>query len=151
MIIDAIRGIRNARAKMNIPPSKKAPLYIITDTQSEGIYRGNEDSFIKMASCESVEIRTEDMEMDNALTVVTGTARCLIPMDSLIDREKEIARLTREKERLGSEIARIRAKLANEGFTSKAPEKVVAAEREKLENYMSLLSDIEAGLAAYTK
>ncbi|MCR4894342.1 MAG: valine--tRNA ligase [Eubacteriales bacterium] len=150
-IIDAIRGIRNARAKMNIPPSKKAPLYIITESENESIYRGNEDSFIKMASCESVEIRTEEMEMDNALTVVTNTAKCIIPMDSLIDREKEIARLTKEKDRLTSEIARLEAKLSNEGFTSKAPEKVVAAEREKLENYRSLLSDIEAGLSSYMK
>lgn len=148
-IIEAIRGIRNARAKMKIPPSKKAPLYIVTTKENEDIYKGNEDTFIKMASCDSVEIINDERDIPNALTVVSNTAKCIVPLDNLIDKEKEIQRLTKEKEKTEGEIKRIEGKLSNEGFIGKAPKNVIDAEKEKLANYESLLKEIIESLKSY--
>lgn len=148
-IIEAIRGIRNARAKMNIPPSKKAPLFIVTTEEYRSVFEGNEECFLKMAGCESVTVTDKPDDAENALTVVTNIAKCIVPLDTLIDKEKEKARLEKDKEKICSEISRVEAKLSNEGFLAKAPAKVVDEQRAKLAEYKSLLNDIEESLKSY--
>ncbi len=146
-IIDGIRGIRNARAEMDIPPSKKAKVYIQCDKENEAIYSGNEDIFIKMASASEVEITQTENAIDNALSVVTNTAKFTIPLNDLIDKEKETQRLVKEKEKIEKEIARLNGKLDNPNFVAKAPENIVAEEREKLAKNQALLSEIEESIA----
>jgi valyl-tRNA synthetase len=131
---------------MNIPPSKKAPIYICPNENCADIYKGNEDIFVKLASGECVIIEEAYTERDNALTVVTNTAKYSVPLDALIDKSKELDRLTKEKQKTEDEIARITAKLSNADFTAKAPERVVGAEKEKLIKYEALLSDIDKSL-----
>lgn len=145
-IIDAIRGIRNARAKMNIPPSKKAPVYIEPKENCEGIYLGNEMIFIKLASCDKVYITQQSKDEENSLTVVTNTARFTVPLDSLIDKQKETERLTKEADKLNAEIKRLNDKLSNESFVAKAPANVVETEREKLKKATELLAEVTESL-----
>ncbi len=147
-IIEAIRSIRNARIKMNIPPSKKAPVYITPKQGCENIFKGNEMIFIKLASCDKVIISDEQIDEDNSLSVVTNTARFTVPLDSLIDKNKERERLQKEIEKINSDISRINSKLSNESFTSKAPANVVQAERTKLKKATELLSEITSSLNA---
>ena len=146
-IIDGIRGIRNARAEMDIPPSKKAKVYIQCDKENEAIYRGNEDIFIKMASASEVEITETENDLENALNIVTNTAKFTIPLDDLIDKEKEMQRLEKEKQKIEKEIARLNGKLDNPNFVAKAPENIVAEEREKLAKNQALLSEIDESIA----
>ena len=128
-LMDAIKGIRNARAEKNIPPSRKATVYI--ETQTPAIFEQGKAFFERLASASEVLVGAE-FAVENAMQVVTNTARILIPMGDLIDRDKELARLNKEKENCEKEIQRFKSKLANEKFVSKAPEQVVNAEREKL-------------------
>ena len=148
-IIEGIRGIRNARAKMNIPPSKKAKLYIVPLKNSDEIYMGNEDIFIKLASSNEVVITNDSISTENALCIVTNTARFIVPLDDLIDKQKEIERLSAEKKKLLGEIERINSKLGNENFVGKAPKQVIDGEKEKLQKYTELLKEVEDSLANY--
>ena len=88
----------------------------------------------------------ESFELPGAAQVVTDSARILIPMDELIDREKELARLEKERESCKKDIAFVSGKLNNAGFVAKAPEKVVAAEREKLQKAEEKLAIIEESI-----
>ncbi|MBR5996188.1 MAG: valine--tRNA ligase [Eubacteriaceae bacterium] len=148
-IIDGIRGIRNARAKMNIPLGKKAPLFIIPNEGKESIYAGSEDIFAKLAYCSEVTFADKDTSGDNALTVVTNTAKYLIPLDSLIDKQKEIDRLNKEKADLEKKIEVTNSKLNNPQFISKAPENVIAKEKEKLASFSALLEEVMKSLSIY--
>ncbi len=145
-IIDGIRGIRNARAEMNIPPSKKAKLFIQPTEGSASIYEGNEDIFMKLASASDVEIMKTQTEIENALSIVTNNAKFFIPMGELIDREKEIARLQKEEQKILTEIERLNGKLQNPNFLAKAPEKLVAEEKEKMAKNEALLAEIRESI-----
>ncbi len=144
-IIEAIRAIRNRRAEMNVPPSRKAELFIETadsDTYEKGVM-----FFERLASASEVIINHGAVP-EGSLFIVTPSARLFIPMDELIDREKELARLNKEKAAVEKDIGIIGAKLSNEGFVAKAPEKVVEAERAKLASAREKLAKIEESLAA---
>lgn len=148
LIQQAIKAVRNARAEKNVPPSKKAKLYIVThDTE---IFAAGKLFFEKMASASEVVI-TEDGGVipQNAVKAVVEGAQIAIPMDELVNREEEIARLEKEKERLQQEIRRVEGKLSNEGFLKKAPEKVVAEEKAKGEKYKEMLTMVEESLASF--
>ncbi len=148
LIQQAIKAVRNARAEKNVPPSKKAKLFIVThDTE---IFAVGKLFFEKMASASEVVI-TEDSSVipPNAVKAVVEGAQIAIPMDELVNREEEIARLEKEKERLQQEIRRVEGKLSNEGFLKKAPEKVVAEEKAKGEKYKEMLKMVEESLASF--
>lgn len=147
-IIDAIRGIRNRRAEMNIVPSKKASLFI--ETEYADIFEKCKPFFERLASASEITI-ADHFDMPDAVQVITDSARIFIPMDELIDKEKELARLNKEKKSCEKDIQIITGKLSNEGFLSKAPEKVVAQEREKLESAKERMAKIEQSLAALLK
>lgn len=148
LIQQAIKAVRNARAEKNVPPSKKAKLFIVT--RDTDVFSKGTLFFEKMASASEVVI-TEDGSVipQNAVKAVVESAQIAIPLDELVNREEEIARLTKEKERLQQEIRRVEGKLSNEGFLKKAPEKVVAEEKAKGEKYKEMLSMVEESLASF--
>ena len=143
-IIEAIRAIRNRRAEMNVPPSKKAELFIETrepDTYEKGVM-----FFGRLASASDVFINRAAPE--GSLVIVTPSARLFIPMNELIDREKELARLQKEKASAEKDISVINGKLSNAGFVAKAPAQVVEAEKVKLKTAEEKLAKIEESIAA---
>ncbi len=143
-IISAIRAIRNRRAEMNVPPSKKAKLLIVTSDHIT--FDGRCGAFFeKLASASEVSI-ADSGELENAVQIVSDGAVLYIPLADVVDTEKERSRLTKEKERLAGEIDRINKKLSNEGFVSKAPAAVIEGERAKLEKYTEMLNATEAAL-----
>lgn len=144
-IMDAIKGIRNARAEKNIPPSKKAAVYIAT--QAEEVFSQGTAFFQKLASASEVYI-AQQHQIENAMQIVTDTARIFIPMGELIDKDKELERLNKEKAFCEKEIQMFEGKLSNEKFVSKAPEKVVAAEREKLQKAQEKLEKVLQSIKA---
>lgn len=147
LIMGAIRGVRNIRSQMNVPVSRKAKLVIVT--KEKELFQSGTTFFEKLAAASSVETAdSPESAGENAVSVVVEGASIFIPLDDLVDREKEIARLEAEKVRLSAEIERVEKKLANEKFVSKAPEAVVAEERNKKEKYQNMLADVEKSLAA---
>lgn len=127
-IMSAIKAIRNRRAEMNIAPSRKAKVYVET-TETETFMSGVE--FIKrLASANDVEIRTSFGDLGNVVTIITDDAKIYIPLGDLVDFEAEKKRLEKELAAAEDKLAFINKKLNNPGFVNKAPEKVVAQNRE---------------------
>ncbi|MBQ7565858.1 MAG: class I tRNA ligase family protein, partial [Oscillospiraceae bacterium] len=141
-VIEAIRAIRARRADMNVPPSKKASLFIVSEKadafcQSVGFIG-------RLAYSEDVNVLPDMPEgHEKMVSVVTSDAKIYIPLDQLINFEQERQRIAKEKEKAQKEIACYSGKLANENFVSRAPEAVVAAERAKLEKAKALLAQLE--------
>ncbi|MBQ9692151.1 MAG: valine--tRNA ligase [Clostridia bacterium] len=144
-IIAAIRAIRNRRAEMNFPPSKKASLLIVT-SDSDSFNDATKPFFQKLAYSSEVSIASQG-ELANAVQIVSEGCTLYIPLSDVVDTEKETARLTKEKERLHGEIDRIERKLSNPGFVAKAPAAVIEGEKEKLAKYREMLEATEAALA----
>ncbi|MDY4995036.1 MAG: valine--tRNA ligase, partial [Oscillospiraceae bacterium] len=141
-VMNAIRSIRNRRAEMNVPPSKKSTLYVVSDKGE--IFRQGEGFICRLAYADKVIICETDPEgHENMVCVVTNDAKLYIPLEELIDFEKELARLEKEKANCLKQIAMFEGKLSNEAFVSRAPEKVVAEQREKLERNRALLAQLE--------
>ena len=144
-VIDAIRAVRTRRAEMNVPPSRKANLFIQTD--SPGVFALGLAFIKRLAYATEVEIGT-DFDLPGAVQVITQDARIFIPQDELIDMQAELARLEKERGRVQSDIDMLSRKLSNEGFTAKAPPSVVEAEREKLARASEMLVKIEESIGA---
>ncbi len=144
-IIGAIRAIRNRRAEMNVPPSKKAKLMIVT-SDKDTFTEKSKAFFVKLASASEVEIAAAG-EIQNAVQIVSEGAVLYIPLAEVVDTAKERERLEKELSRLTGEIKRIEGKLSNEGFVSKAPAAVIEGEREKLAKYKEMHEATEAALA----
>ena len=121
-VMEAIRAIRNRRAEMNVPPSRKAKVYVATkfpQTFTDGT------AFIqKLASASEVEV-ADSFEIEGAVTIVTADAKIYIPMDELVDKQAELARLNKELEQVKKRLAQSEGKLNNRGFVAKAPEAVI--------------------------
>ena len=132
-IITCITAIRARRAEMNVPPSKRAKLYVVT--KYEDCFRRTAKILEKLASASEVII-TDSYESDDAVTIATDAGSLYIPLAEVIDFEKERARLTAEMKKNDAEIERIEKKLSNEGFVSKAPAQVIEGERQKLKKYL---------------
>jgi len=145
-VIDAIRGIRNQRSQMNVPPSKKAK--VIIETAYQEAFEAAKPFFERLASASEVEVVKESGNLEGAVSVVTGSARIFIPMAELIDKDKELARLNKEKTVCEKDIKMLSGKLNNEGFLSKAPGQVVEGERKKLATAQDKLIKIEESIAA---
>ena len=143
-IITCITAIRNRRAEMNVPPSKKAKLYVVT--KYEDTFRGAAKILEKLASASEVII-TDNYESDDAVMIATDAGRLYIPLAEVIDFEKERARLTAEMKKNDGEIERIEKKLANEGFVAKAPAAVIEGEKAKLQKYLEVRESLTLALA----
>ena len=149
LLITAIRQIRNRRAEMNVPPSKKAKV-IIVSSDKETFSPAVSAFFEKLAGAASVEY-PETFHDDSCIQIISDKAIIYIPLAEIIDFEKEIARLEAEKKKLLSEIERIDKKLANKGFVAKAPAAVIEGEKNKRVGYADKLASVEASLAKYKK
>ena len=145
LIMEAIKSIRNVRTQMNVVPSKKAKVIIVTDNKA--IFEGSEIFFEKLASSLETIIQSDKSGIpENAVTTVVEGAEIFIPLDDLVDKEKETERLLKEKEHLEAEIKRVEGKLNNPGFVSKAPQKVVDEEKAKEVKYKEMLEKVLASL-----
>ena len=132
-IITAITAIRQRRAEMNVPPSKKAKLFVVT--KYEDSFTRSAKILEKLASVSEVII-THKYESDDAVMIATDAGSMYIPLAEVVDLEKEKARLLSEMKKNEAEIERLEKKLSNEGFVAKAPAQVIAGERAKLEKYL---------------
>ncbi|MGN0581129.1 MAG: valine--tRNA ligase, partial [Oscillospiraceae bacterium] len=128
-VIAVIKEIRNRRTEMNIPPSVKAQVFI--ETELKELFESCSMFFEKMAFASSVKVDSS-FELEDAVTAVTDSARAFIPMNELVDKDKELARLNKEKEKVQKDIDFLSGKLNNPGFVAKAPEKLIEAEKAKL-------------------
>lgn len=143
-IKSGIKGIRNARAEMNIVPSRKSKqIFVTKDEKIKNIIHNGRRYFLNLASSDEIEIvdNKEGIGEDN-ISVVLDKCEVFLPLKDLIDFEKEIERLEKEKEKLEDEIKRVVGKLSNEGFVKKAPEKVVNEEKEKQRKYEEMLENV---------
>ena len=145
IIMEAIRAIRNRRAEMNVPPSRKAHVYIATEYKD--VFRTATVFLQRLASAADVEIG-DSFEIPGAVSIVTAHAKVYIPMGDLVDFEAERKRLSKEKEGAEKKLAGICAKLNNPGFLSKAPEAVVNVQREEEKKLREKIKMIEESLAA---
>ncbi len=148
IIKEAVRGIRNIRTEMNVPHSRKALVYVVSDNDDiVSAFNDGKLFFTSLAMASEVIIQGDKSGIaDDAVSVVIANATIYMPFADLVDIEAEIARLTKEEERLNSEIARCKGMLSNEKFISKAPEAKVNAEKEKLANYEQMLSQVSERL-----
>ncbi len=145
MVMDAIKAVRARRAEMNVPPSRKSRLIIVT--YKAKAFNDGEKFICKLAYASGIEVRAELPEStDGMVSVITDNARMFMPMAELVDLEKERTRMEKElanaKKQLDGQIA----KLANENFVSRAPEKVVNVEREKKAKLEALIENLEESL-----
>ncbi|EDS11824.1 valine--tRNA ligase [Anaerotruncus colihominis DSM 17241] len=147
MIMQVIRAIRARRGEMNVPPSKKTRLFIMT--AHKAVFEQGRPFFARLAFASDVELG-DSFDADGSVQVVTDAARVFIPMDELVDREKELARLGREKAACEKDIAALSSKLDNPGFVAKAPAQVVDGERAKLAKARERLAKIEESIAAFS-
>lgn len=145
IVMEAIRAIRTRRSEMNVPPSRKAKVYIATEKKD--VFEGGTPFIIKLASASEVEIGSE-FEIDGAVTIVTSDAKIYIPMEELVDKEAELARLNKELAATKKLLAQSEGKLNNPGFISKAPEKVVETVRGQAAKEREKIELIEAAIAA---
>jgi valyl-tRNA synthetase len=144
---EAVRGIRMVRTEKQVPPSQKIAVHILpADSESSNLFENTKDALKLLSGAASVEIISE-APPSGAISVVVSGATIYLPLASLVDSEKERARLSKEIKKLEQEISRIDSKLANEGFLAKAPPALVEAEREKLENFAAMLTKTETELA----
>ncbi len=148
LAIEAITAIRNERQSRDIAPNKKSP--VLFYAASEGV-RAMLDQisyeFKNLASASEVEVLTEEPSLDNAATIIHDQMKIYLPLDGLIDYEAELAKLEKELENAQQEALRAEKKLANKGFTDKAPEAVVKKEEEKLESNRKLIAEVEQTIA----
>lgn len=147
IIMAAISAVRNRRAEMNVPPSKKSKMYIVTPMAD--IFEKGTVFFEKLSSASEAIVQTDKAGIgENAVNIVVEGAEIFLPLDELVDKDKEIERLQKEKNQLEDEIKRVEGKLNNAGFVAKAPEKVVEEERAKGKKYQEMLDKVLASLKA---
>ena len=141
-VMQAIRTVRNRRSEMNVPPSKKADLYVVTEKQE--IFTEGAPFITRLAYAERIIVSdTEPEGHEDMAQCVTADAKLYLPLAQLVDVEKELARIEKETEAARKEIARAEGQLSNEKFVSRAPANVIQAQRDKLEQSRKLLIQLE--------
>jgi valyl-tRNA synthetase len=148
-IVDGIKVVRNRRTEMNVPPSVKAPLFIETAEEFIPLFKSAAKFFGKLAFTSDVTVSTE-VSIDNAVTAVTADARFFIPLDSIVNKDEEIARLKKEKAKVLKDIDFSQNKLGNPGFAAKAPAAQIEAEQAKLRAALDKMAKIEESLKAFS-
>ncbi|HBI92560.1 MAG TPA: valine--tRNA ligase [Terrisporobacter glycolicus] len=143
LAMDGIRNIRNARAEMDVPPSKKAKVIIVPTEDKKPAVEATKEYFVTLASASTVEIADNENNIpEDAVSVVINGAKIFIPLDELVDFQKEKERLTKEKAKLEGEIKRVNGKLSNQGFLAKAPESLVNEEKAKKEKFEEMMKSV---------
>ncbi len=146
---DLVKGIRNTRAEMEVPPSKKAKVFIVTEEEFLGsTFQAMQEAYRTLAGASEIKVQqNRDGIGKDAVSVVIPGAAVYLPLEDLVDFEKEKERLLKEKERLAKELSRSRGMLANEKFISKAPKAKVQEEKEKLEKYEKMMAQVQERLS----
>ena len=147
-IKEAVRGIRNVRTSMNVPPSKKAKVYVVSEKEAQReIFENGKVFFATLAYASEVVIQADKTGIaDDAVSTVIPEAVIYMPFAELVDIEKEIERLKKEEERLKKELARVNGMLSNERFISKAPAAKIEEEKAKLEKYTQMMAQVQERL-----
>ena len=145
---EAVRGIRNVRTGMNVPPSRKAQVYVVSENENmRKIFEDGKVFFAPLAYASEVIVQNDKTGIsDDAVSVVIANANIYIPFAELVDIDKERERLLKEKERLEGELKRVNGMLSNEKFISKAPEAKINEEKEKLAKYTQMMEQVEERL-----
>lgn len=142
---EAIKSIRNIRAEMNVAPSKKAKVIVVSENEEvRDIFEKGKVFFAPLAYASEVAVQSDKSGIsDDAVSTAIHNGMIYMPFAELVDIEKEKERLVKEKEKLVKEVERVEKKLSNQGFVSKAPEKVINEEKAKLEKYSNMLKSVE--------
>ena len=151
-IMNAIRSIRNVRAEMEVHPSQKAQVIIVPSQGYKDVFEEAKIYFERLAYASKLVLKNSEADIpENSVSAVTDKAQIFMPLEDLVDFDKEMARLNKEKETLKKEIARAEGKLANENFVKKAPPAVVEEERQKLKKYLDMMDKVNDRIEALNK
>ena len=152
-IKEAVRSIRNVRTSMNVPPSKKAKVFVVSENQELlDIFEHSKSFFASLGYASQVVLQKDKTGIaEDAVSAVIPQAAIYMPFAELVDIEKEIARLKNEEKRLAGELARVNGMLGNEKFVSKAPAAKVEEEKAKKEKYTQMMEQVKAQLAHLEK
>ncbi len=150
---EAVKSIRNVRTGMNVPPSKKASVIVVTENKElQDIFKNSVVFFATLGYASDIKIQSDKAGIpSDAVTALIPEAVIYMPFADLIDVEKEIERLKKEEERLEGELRRVKGMLSNEKFVSKAPEAKLNEEKEKLEKYTLLMEQVKERLEQLSK
>lgn len=153
VIKEAVRAIRNVRTSMNVPPSKKAKVFVVSENQELlNIFENSKVFFATLGYASQVEIQKDKFGIgEDAVSAVIPQANIYMPFAELVDIEKELERLKAEEKKLKGELARVQGMLNNEKFMSKAPEAKVLEERAKLEKYTQMMEQVKDRLSQLEK
>lgn len=148
VIKEAVRGIRNVRSSMNVPPSKKAKVYVVSENRELlDIFEHSRVFFATLGYANEVALQEDKTGIaEDAVSAVIHQATIYMPFAELVDIEKEVERLKKEEERLEGELARVNGMLNNEKFVSRAPQDKIAQEREKQARYSQMMSQVKERL-----
>ena len=153
LIKEAVRSIRNVRSSMNVPPSKKAHVIVVSEKpQVREVFEGSKAFFGTLSYASQVTVQKDKSGIgEDAVSALIPDAAVYMPFAELVDLEKEIERLKKEEERLTKELARVNGMLSNEKFISKAPQSKIDEEKEKLEKYTQMMNQVKEHLSALVK
>ena len=153
IIKEAVRSIRNVRTGMNVPPSKKAKVFVVSENEAiRETFENGKVFFGTLGYASEVVVQADKAGIDeDAVSAVTSKAVIYMPFAELVDIEKEVERLHKEEEKLNKELARVKGMLSNERFVSKAPESKVAEEKAKLEKYTNMMEQVKERLKQLEK
>ena len=153
LMMEAVKGIRNTRTGMNVPPSKKAKVFVVSENaEVRDIFENGKVFFSTLAYANEVCVQGDKTGIgDDAVSVVINDCVIYMPFAELVDIDKEIDRLTKERDKLVKEVERVDKKLSNQGFVAKAPEKVIEEEKAKQVKYAAMLKGVEEQLARLKK
>ena len=146
---DLVKAVRNVRTQMDVPPSRKAKLVIVSENEAVlEIFENNKEVYVNLAFTSEIAVQADKSGVgEDAVSAVIPDAVVYLPLEDLVDFEKEKERLTKEREKLQGEIKRAEGMLSNEKFISKAPEAKVQEEKDKLAKYKQMLEQVEERLA----
>ena len=146
---DLVRGVRNVRTEMDVPPSRKAKMFIVSeDANIRDTFKVMEEAYKNLASASEIKVQNDKAGIgEDAVSVVIPGATIYLPLEDLVDFEKEKERLLKEQAKLEKELARSKGMLSNERFLSKAPEAKVQEEKDKLAKYEQMMEQVKARLA----
>ena len=150
LIKEAVRGIRNTRTGMNVPPSRKAKVFVVSESEEvRNIFENSKAFFATLGYANEVAVQSDKTGIaEDAVSVLIHQAALYMPFADLVDIDKEIERLTKEEDKMNKEIKRAQGMLSNPKFVDKAPADKVQAEKDKLEKYTQMLAQIQERLAA---
>ncbi len=150
LIKEAVRGIRNTRTGMNVPPSRKAKVFVVSESEEvRNIFENSKAFFATLGYASEVAVQSDKTGIaEDAVSVLIHQAALYMPFADLVDIDKEIERLTKEEDKMNKEIKRAQGMLSNPKFVDTAPADKVQAEKDKLEKYTQMLAQIQERLAA---